>query len=281
MEPSLLSRWMVLVHWNPGASDWHCASGIASDGGSLCIRSTDWALRGGAWMVPAASPRISGVAAVFAVAALAVVTWRQAGYWKTNESLWSHTLDVTGPNLIAEDKLGAALQALGRQDEAMIHFTNAARLNPDDPLSNFSLGADLQWHGRLLEAIPHYEITIRESRDRRLQADAYQNLATDYLQLGDRLRAREAFLAANRANPGLVTVFAGFGELAGEPSRTLSQLVVEHPTAENYAELAHDFQRAEFLPEARLAFEQALMLNPHLNEAEQGLRALRERTAPQ
>jgi protein O-mannosyl-transferase len=194
----------------------------------------------------------AGVVGIFAL-----LTWHQLGYWKTNVDLWSHTLAVTRNNPIAEDKLGSALQAIGRQDEAVGHFSNALQLNPHDPLANFSLGADLQWRGRLTEAIPYYEAAIRHTRDTRLLADTYQNLATDYMQMGDLQQARENFLRALSTNPELITAFAGLGELAGEPARTLSQAVVQRPTLEGYLELARAFQQVGRVQEAKLAFAYA------------------------
>jgi tetratricopeptide (TPR) repeat protein len=210
------------------------------------------------WLVriPAGNvPRLVIVTAV--LGALSLVTWRQLGFWKTNHDLWSHTLDVTKNNLIAEDKLGSALQAIGSQDEAMVHFANALRLDPQDALANFSMGADLQWHGHPADAVLHYEIAIRQSRDARLLADTYQNLATDYMQMGDESRARESFLQALNANPALITAFAGLGELAGEPARTLSQAVVQNPSAEGYVELARAFQQVGRVQEAKLAYSYA------------------------
>ncbi|HEY3973259.1 MAG TPA: tetratricopeptide repeat protein [Candidatus Sulfotelmatobacter sp.] len=205
---------------------------------------------------------------------LFVVTWRQIGYWKSDYDLWSHTLAVTENNLIAEDKLGVALQAMGRQQDAITHFANAARLNPLDPLSNFSLGADLHWHGRLQDAIPHYEVTIKETTDARLQADAYQNLGAAYLQMGERAQARENFLLALKANPGLLSVFAGLGELGTEAARTLSRSVVQHPSGLGFLQLGRMFQQDGLVPEARLAYAEALTLSPDPDEARQALAAL-------
>ncbi len=137
-----------------------------------------------------------------------------------------------------------------------------------------ALRASNIWRGHLQEAIPYYETTIRQTADRRLRADAYQNLGSDYRQLGDPVPARQAFLQALKANPELVTVFAGLGELAGEPARSLSQSVVEHPTGEGYLQLARVLQQNRRSPEARLAYAEALKLNPALVEARREFTAL-------
>ena len=210
------------------------------------------------WLVRIETVRIPACTiAATILAVLSLLTWRQLGYWRTNVELWSHTLEVTRNNLIAEDKLGSALQETGRQEEAMVHFQNALRLDPQDPLGSFSVAADLQWHGHLAEAIPYYETAIRQTKDGRLLADTYQNLATDYMQMGDQEQARKNFLRALDANPTLITAFAGLGELAGEPARTLSQEVVQKPTAKGYVELARAFQQAGRMQEAELAYANA------------------------
>ena len=57
--------------------------------------------------------------------ALSATTYRQSGYWKTTSTLWTHTLAVTGPNLMAEDSLGAALMDEGKLPEAKKHFAES------------------------------------------------------------------------------------------------------------------------------------------------------------
>ena len=208
-------------------------------------------------------PVQQSIAAAIVLMALGALTWRQLAFWKTNEGLWGHAIEVTGSTLVAEDKLGSALQAAGRQEDAIVHFTRAAEIDPLDALSNFSLGANLQWHGQLREAVPYYEIAIR-TVDSRLRADAYQNLATDYLQMGDARRARTNFVSALLANPKLVTAYAGLGEVAGEPIRSVAQAVVEHPASDGYLQLAEAFHRAGLDDEAHLALVQAIAMNPAL-----------------
>lgn len=55
------------------------------------------------------------------VIVLAAVAWKQTGYWKDSETLFTRTLAVTGPNVIAEYTLGQALQ-LSDPDRALEHL---------------------------------------------------------------------------------------------------------------------------------------------------------------
>ena len=38
-----------------------------------------------------------------------LATYRQLGYWQDNVTLWSHAIDVTSNNFLAENNLGKAL----------------------------------------------------------------------------------------------------------------------------------------------------------------------------
>jgi protein O-mannosyl-transferase len=212
--------------------------------------------------------------------ALSLATRHQIGFWKSNYDLWSHTLSVAKNNWMAEDKLGGALEEMGKHDDAVGHFAVANALYPSDPLSNFNLGADLQFHGHVKEAIRRYEMTIAHTTDSRLLAQAYENLGTGYLQLGDRTRARENYLLALKSDRNLLTVFAGLGELAGEPARTLSIVAVRNPDADRYFQLAQAFQQDHLLPEARLAYSEAVEENPELLEARRALSSLKGSDRP-
>ena len=83
----------------------------------------------------------------------AVPTHRQINYWSDNLTLWSHTLQVTSDNFIAENSLGVALEREGRTDEAITHFRAAVALNPFDAASNIIV----------IDAAAHTEICWRPS----------------------------------------------------------------------------------------------------------------------
>jgi protein O-mannosyl-transferase len=87
-------------------------------------------------MMPA---RVAAAAGAVVVAILAVLAFMQTGYWKDTESLFTHTLEVTGPNPIAEYTLGQVYET-DDPDRAIPHLrraidlTEAAlRANPNSP----------------------------------------------------------------------------------------------------------------------------------------------------
>ena len=97
--------------------------------------------------------------------ALSFATNRQLSYWSSNYDLWTHALAVTGRNFIAQDNLGGALLLLGKPDEAYSHFQAAAEINPLDPMSRSNLGAYLQEHGHMAEAIEQNNRVISLTSD--------------------------------------------------------------------------------------------------------------------
>ncbi len=160
------------------------------------------------------------VAATCVLLALSLATYRQLGYWSSNYDLWSHALAVTDRNFIAQDNLGGALLLLDRPDEAYAHFQAAAEINPRDPMSRSNLGAYLQEHGHLNEAIEQYKRVIGITSDAGLLAGAYANLGAAYLSLGADDQARENYDQALRFNPSQSNAYLGLGRLTGEAEQT-------------------------------------------------------------
>ena len=129
---------------------------------------------------------------------LAGIARRQIGYWSNNVTLWSHTLQVTGPNWLAENNLGKILMSEGQEEAGVSHFFRAAAIYPNDPVSNMNIALYERKHGNLSDAVTHFKIAITMSHDAKLKTAALNNLGQVYSDLGDPARARECFTAAAR-----------------------------------------------------------------------------------
>jgi protein O-mannosyl-transferase len=129
---------------------------------------------------------------------LTVVAHRQLTYWNDNVSLWSHTLQVTGPNWLAENNLGKILMSEGHEEEGITHLLRAVAIYPNDPVSNMNIALYEQKHGNLSEAVTRFKIAITMSHDQKLKIAALNNLARAYTDLGDPARAQECLAAAAR-----------------------------------------------------------------------------------
>lgn len=93
------------------------------------------------------------------VVALCGFAWRtheEIGYWRNTETLFTRSMEVNGPNYIAEDYLTWTFDITGHPDRALPHGLNAVRLAPDVGSIHSRL-ADVFFHlGRLDEAIEEY-----------------------------------------------------------------------------------------------------------------------------
>lgn len=158
----------------------------------LCWGVADWcsAKRLPAQLLPAVS--------FIVLLALTIVARRQINYWADNAALWTHTIEVTSPNYVAEDNLAGTLLARNRPEEAIVHYRRASDIHPTDPISAFNIGRYEQRHGELQEAIEHYRRAIVLTTSESLQITAYKNMGRAYLDLGDSEQAGQCFKDARR-----------------------------------------------------------------------------------
>ena len=223
---------------------------------------------------------IATVAAAGAVMTLAYATYQQIGYWQSNEELWTHTLEVTTNNFVAEDNLGGALILEGKEEQAHAHFEAAALINPKDPMSHSNLGTyDLE-HGRMQEAIQQYQAAVELTSDPAMLAQTYANLGAAYRAIGETAPAQENYDHALRLNPNQFNAWLGLGLIAqkqgklAEAITNLSRSVELRPTAQGFLNLGHAFAQSGRKTEARAAYEQALKIAPDLIEARKAADAL-------
>ncbi len=215
-----------------------------------------------------------------ALLALSLASYRQIGYWKNDSTLWSHALAVTSNNFFAEDAMGGALLMQGRVEEAYPYYERAAAINPADPMAHANIGAYLEYHGHLAEAIPQYQAAIRFCSDPRLTGAFYAGLGDTDRKLGERDAAEQSYDQALRLDPDLSGAWLGKGDLALEQGRTndavqyLSRSVDLRPSSAAYVELGQALARMGRTQAAHSAYQQALRISPGMAEAEAGEAAL-------
>jgi protein O-mannosyl-transferase len=152
----------------------------------ICWGAADWA---GAKNLPAVLLPVTSLAVLLL---LAIVARQQIAHWQSDEALWSHTLQVTTRNWMAESQMGTALAIEGKVAQAMPHFYTAIAIQPDDTNSQMAIAIyDLQQR-EYEDAIQHYQIAITDQNARpSLLAQAYRGLAKSYAALGDSVRAEQ------------------------------------------------------------------------------------------
>jgi protein O-GlcNAc transferase len=187
---------------------------------------------------------------------------------------------VTDRNFIAQNNLGGALLLLGKPDEAYSHFQAAAEINPNDPMSRSNLGAYLQEHGKVSEAMAQYDRTISLTSDAGLLAATYSNLGAAYRKLGEDEKARDSYDQALRLNPNQSNAYLGLGELLEKQNQlddaihNYSKAVELRPTDMGFLLLGHALEHAGRRPEALAAYQAALKLSPDMPDARHAVDAL-------
>lgn len=132
---------------------------------------------------------------------LSATTYRQVGYWRGRITLWTHTLDVTDRNWVAEVHLGTAFRQRGQTEEALAHFYRAAEDRPWDASINLNIALIEHQRGNQRQAIPYYEKVLATSPDDPTNVQVLTDMGHAYDDLGDTARAREYYQAALRPRP--------------------------------------------------------------------------------
>ena len=197
------------------------------------------------------SLQVRNIASAIVLVGLTVVAYRQVGYWHDTLSLWSHTIDVTSENFVADDLMASAL--MGQHDPlALQYYRDAARIAPWDSISHGYVAASLQDSGRLTEAIPEYEIVVRNPPDVKRESFAYMNLGIIYSELGDVARAKKAFDRVRQKDPTSID----------ELVRNLTDAVTARPADEGFLRLGILLAQSGRPVDARSSLERALEMNP-------------------
>jgi len=94
---------------------------------------------------------------------LGLISWRQCGQYRNDETLWTATLQLNPESWIAHNNLATDIaRQPGRSDEAIEHYEAALRLRPRHAKAHYNLAQELRRiPGRQDEAIAHFEAALR------------------------------------------------------------------------------------------------------------------------
>ena len=225
------------------------------------------------WQRQQAPVTIPAMAVLLVLTVLGVTARRQMAYWSDDLALWSHAIEVTGPNFQAQEHLGATLAARGRMAEAGLHFQTGVAIDAREPLAMFNLAVYDQIQGRIQSAIAGYNAVLQLSPDAELDAKALENLATAYRQSGNYSQAEITYKQALRYNPNNHKTWLGVGLLQqklgkfAEAAEAFSRSATIQPSAVDYLLLEKALQGSGQTSAAAAAHEQARQLSPDLRSA--------------
>jgi tetratricopeptide (TPR) repeat protein len=191
------------------------------------------------------------------VGILMLLTWRQSHVYQDARTLYQETLARNPECWLAHNNLGAELlEAHGRLPDAISHFEAALRLQPNYPQTYNNLGLALSsLPGRVAEAVPYFEAAVRIQPD---YAQAQNNLGLALSKLPGRLPdAIEHFESALRTKPGYAEAHNNLGSaLSATPGR-LADAISEYRAAlrirPDYAEAHYNLGNALADTPGRLA----------------------------
>jgi protein O-mannosyl-transferase len=234
-----------------------------------------------AWGVPdlvgrwAHARTVLAVLAGTALAALTACTWIQLGYWKESVSLFTHTLQVTTKNYVAQNNLGNALADRGKVEEAISHYAESLRVKPDHAEAYNNWGTVLVEQGRLEEAIDRFLAALRVKPD---YAAAHCNLGLALERKGRREEAIAQYLEALRLDPtyaqahnNLALALAERGQQDEAIAHYAEALRLRPDYAEAHNNLGHILVGLGRLDEAAIHFAEAVRSKPDYAKARNNL----------
>jgi tetratricopeptide (TPR) repeat protein len=183
-----------------------------------------------AWGVPELLHRwrhkekLLGLTAISVIIMLGITSWVQTRYWKNTVLLFNHTIEVTDNNYVMHNNLGFALTARGRPDEAIKHYKEALRLNPDYEPANINLGLALLSQGKFDECIDYYQEVLRVNPG---YARVHNNLGAVLWRLGKIEKATVHFRKAVLLKPDYAEAHNSLGAaliFKGEIEKAIAHL---------------------------------------------------------
>lgn len=174
-----------------------------------------WA--GGAWVKGGARREsVAWVGALALMLVLAVLTFRQVGFWRNGVTLFERTVAVTGVNPLARYNLSVSLIQAGRKAEAIEQLRRITTEDPGYLPAFHDLGTLLYEEGRTREALEILsESLARNPRSHRL----HYRLGRILGELGDRESAAFHLQEAIRLRPGYAEALVELGALRGNQGR--------------------------------------------------------------
>jgi tetratricopeptide (TPR) repeat protein len=128
-----------------------------------------------------------------AIAACAAASLAHIGTWRDSVSVFTNAIAVTRDNPGAQHYLGAALDDLGRHDEALAHHAESVRLDPTYYLAQNCYALDLERRGDWAAAAEHFREAVRYFPQ---WAEARFHMGLDLKRIGRTEEAREHLQAA-------------------------------------------------------------------------------------
>jgi len=179
----------------------------------------------------------------------------------------------------AHDNLGLALAAQGKLDQAVSHYAEALRLNPDYAEAQNSLGLALTAQGKRDQARVHYAEALRLNPD---YAEAHNNLGLSWASQGKLDEAVAQYTEALRLNPDLAethnnlgVALAKQGKIEAAITRYQKAIQLKPSFSGAYTNLGLALAQQGNIDQAIIILQNALKENPNNPIAQKMLTSLK------
>jgi tetratricopeptide (TPR) repeat protein len=206
---------------------------------------------------------------------LTVLTWRQAGIYSDQETLWRDTLAKNPAAWMAHNNLGNTLCQKGRLDEAIVEFKKCLAIKPDYADADYNLGNTLLQKGQTDVAIAHFQKALAIEPD---SAQYHNNLALAFVKQGRADAAIREYATALHFKPDDAMIHYNLGIALGKQDQT-DDAIREYQTAlrlkpdyhEAHNNLGHALYQKGRVDEAIVEFQKTLAIKPDYADADYNL----------
>jgi protein O-mannosyl-transferase len=232
------------------------------------------------------SPAVASAAFAALLLLLMILTHRQIGYWKDSVTLFTHAVEVTSHNGIAENNLGVAYMENGDAAAAFPHFLAATQYAPDLASAHYNLGVLLHRQGQLPQAADEYRLAIAHPGEAQEAAQAHNNLGLIYLNLNNLPTAKSEFDKALALNPNEVNSYIARGTALYQLGKMddaiadFTQAASRSRSPVSYYWLGRAEEAKGDFVRAKGAYRVALQLAPGMQDARTRLESLQALTGP-
>ncbi|MGA7872451.1 MAG: CHAT domain-containing protein [Candidatus Binatus sp.] len=193
------------------------------------------------------------------------IVYQKAQRWQESaDELKAAIRDNPNLGYLPYSLLGFAYMGLGRWQDSLVAFQQAAKLKPDDAGVQVGLGSALAWLGKSKEAIELLEKAVRQNPT---LAVNHFTLGFAYSQSGRFDEAIKEFNEAIKLNPDNSAAYLYMGEAFGKSGHSDQEIIAEQQAIrlkpdvpEAYYLLGTAYGTTNRLPEAASAYAKAIAL---------------------
>ena len=218
------------------------------------------------------------IPAAAGIAVLAACLWLtsiQISYWRNSITLFTHAIQVTTDNAVANACVGQALDVAGDDTDALKYCREAVRIDPQYPAGQFFLGQVLWNLGKPDEALTHLTAAAQSAPD---NPNFQYNLGKFLFENGKTDEAIARFMAALKDDPEFPEARNALGKAFLKQGRSeeayneLAHAVTLDPgNAQYHYDLGTVLLKASQLDRAVAQFSEAVRLLPDFAVAHENL----------